>query len=138
MSTYELKASSIEKLQKSLNGYKENAEEEINTYLHGEGYQLFSKSIEDLIPVSERKKKHAKYSNALEDRYNSSKLRGGGKQNLSVTIGTKPKYGYLYFPDDGSNTVHHAGNQHFFERGIERKEDEAVDAMLKRITFQMK
>ena len=138
MSVYEIKAQSIEKLQKSLKGYAETAENEINTYLHGSGYNLFSHSIENLIPVSDKKKKHAKYSNSLQDRLKSSRSRGGGFQNLSVTIGTKPKYDYLYFPDDGSNTVHHAGNQHFFDRGIEKKEDEAVDEMLDRITFQMK
>lgn len=138
MSVYEIKAQSIEKLQKSLNGYAETAENEINTYLHGSGYNLFSHSIENLIPVSDKKKKHAKYSNSLQDRLKSSRSRGGGFQNLSVTIGTKPKYDYLYFPNDGSNTVHHAGNQHFFDRGIEKKEDEAVDEMLDRITFQMK
>lgn len=25
----------------------------------------------------------------------------------------------LYFPDDGSNTVHHMGNQHFMQHGAE-------------------
>lgn len=138
MSCYELKAASLEKLRQAINSCGKNVDNEINIYLHGEGCQLFSRSIENLIPVSNRKKKHAKYSDAVHDRQNSSKLRGGGKEKLSVIIGTKPDYDYLYFPDDGSNTVHHAGNQHFFERGIERKEDEAVDAMLKRITFQMK
>ena len=138
MSTYEIKTESLEKLWKGLNGFSSTAANEINTYLHGAGYTLFSKSIEDLIPVSDRKKKHAKYSNALQDRLKSSRSRGGGFENLSVTIGSKTKYDYLYFPDDGSNTVHHAGNQHFFDRGIERKEDEAVDEMLDRITFQKK
>lgn len=138
MSIYEMKAESIERLQKGISGYSTIAESEINTYLHGVGYNLFSRSIESLLPVSDREKKHAKYSDAIQDRLKSSRSRGGGFNNLSVTIGTKPKYDYLYFPDDGSNTVHHAGNQHFFESGIEKKEDEAIDEMLERITFQMK
>lgn len=89
MSTYEIKTESLEKLWKGLNGFSSTAADEINTYLHGAGYTLFSKSIEDLIPVSDRKKKHAKYSNALQDRLKSSRSRGGGFENLSVTIGSK-------------------------------------------------
>lgn len=38
---------------------------------------------------------------------------------LTLTIKTKKPYNYLYFPDDGSNTKNHQGNQHFMKRGAD-------------------
>ena len=36
---------------------------------------------------------------------------------LMLTVKTKKSYNYLYFPDDGSNTKNHVGNQHFMQKG---------------------
>lgn len=132
MSVYTMDARDLDKLQSAIKSYPKDAEKKITDYLHKEGYTLFSGNISALMPVSDRKKKgigHAKMSKSLRDREKTS--------NLSVTIGTTSKYSYLYFPDDGSNTLRHAGNQHFFERGVEKKEPEAVEEMLKRITFKI-
>ena len=49
---------------------------------------------------------------------------------LSVEVGTTAARRYLYFPDDGSNTINHAGNQRFFERGAEAAGPEVADGAL--------
>lgn len=128
MSIFELNADSIEVLEKTIKEYQEGAEEKITNYLHGKGYEILSDSIQTLIPVSDRKKRHARNSAALQDRVKGS--------NLSVTVGTKSKYHYLYFPDDGSNTIHHVGNQHFFEKGAERKEENVINGILDALKFK--
>lgn len=44
---------------------------------------------------------------------------------------------YLYFPDDGTNTEHHAGNQQFMFRGATDSQDrivnEVIDELVKRL-----
>ena len=52
----------------------------------------------------------------------------------SVTIAARNKYHYLYFPDDGSNTVRHAGNQQFMRRGAENASAEIIDLCLGKLT----
>ena len=81
-----------------------------------------------MIPVSDRKKKHAKNSAALMDRQKGSRL--------AVTVGTRSKFHYLYFPDDGTNTKHHAGKQHFFERGVEAQEENVINGILDALKFK--
>ena len=56
------------------------------------------------------------------------------KWNLSVTVKTTKQYQYLYFPDDGSNTKHHAGNQQFFQRGGDSQADEITERCINRLT----
>ena len=54
-------------------------------------------------------------------------------EELAVTIKTKPKYDYLYFPDDGSNTRRHVGNQQFMRRGAEKSRDRIIDICVGRL-----
>jgi len=53
---------------------------------------------------------------------------------LAVTIKSKTAYNYLYFPDDGTNTIRHAGNQQFFQRGAEEAADTVVELCLGKLT----
>ena len=46
---------------------------------------------------------------------------------MSAEIVARGRYGYLYFPNDGSNTLHHAGNQQFMERGLDQATDEVIE-----------
>jgi hypothetical protein len=48
------------------------------------------------------------------------------------------KYQYLYFPDDGTNTTRHVGNQQFFRRGAEDASGEIVDACTEKLTKKLK
>lgn len=93
---------------------------------------MFEKAIHNAMPESgrkwRRKKAAAKKANSLQDKNKA--------ENLAVTIRAKTTYGYLYFPDDGSNTLHHYGNQRFFESGIEQKETEAVNDMIELLMLE--
>lgn len=49
-------------------------------------------------------------------------------KDLTLIVRTNRRFGYLYFPDDGSNTRRHAGNQRFMQRGL----DQSTDAIIER------
>ena len=102
--------SNMDELQKALEAYRGNAEEAINSVLHGkEVSDLAQKSIYNLMPRSTKKKgAHA---------VDSKSLSSITSDNLALTVAAKGKWHYLYFPDDGTNTIRHVGNQRFFERG---------------------
>lgn len=119
---FELDATQIEKLEEAIKNYPGSVEDAINEILHGVGGELIQETIQNLMPKSNRKpwkgkKPHAKDSKSLR----------GENSNLAVTVKTTKNYQYLYFPDDGSNTINHAGNQQFFLRGAEAKQDEIID-----------
>lgn len=128
--TYQLSDENIERLQTTIKQYQQEAEVKINQYLHGKGYDMFEKAIHNAIPESGRrwngKKTAARKANSLQDENVSD--------NLSVTIKARKNYRYLYFPDDGSNTLHHCGNQRFFEKGVESNEEQAVNDMVELLT----
>lgn len=130
--TYSLDEGNVLELEETIKEYQDGAEEKINRYLHGEGYEMFEKSIQNAMPESNRnwrgKNVAAKDAKSLQDSNKS--------ENLAVTIRAKTQYGYLYFPDDGSNTIRHQGNQHFFQRGVEEKASEAVNDLIDVLRFK--
>lgn len=125
--TFDLSYDQVDRLQNAIKEYHDNAEKKITNYLHGQGYERLSGSIQRLIPVSDRRKRHARDADALMDRDTDS--------NLSVTIGTRNSYNYLYFPDDGSNTLHHIGNQQFFFQGVQQEEERVMNEMVGILKF---
>lgn len=119
----------VERLQKAMIDYAGNTEEAINDVLHNQAGELIQEQIYLLMPRSPASKKwkgkapHAKDSKSLRQK----------EGNLSVTVTTAKKYQYLYFPDDGSNTIKHAGEQHFFRRGGEAATGEVVERCITRL-----
>lgn len=108
----------VDNLMTAIQNYPGNAERVINDTLHGFAGQKAQEAIYRLMPISDKKKgKHAAKAKSL------SNVNG----NLSVTVTAKGKWHYLYFPDDGTNTRRHVGNQRFFERGGESAIGEIVD-----------
>lgn len=124
--TFAIDYESAVELQNTIQQYQEGAEGKINRYLHGKGYDMFDKAIHNAMPESGRKwrgkKAAAKSAKSLQDKNTN--------ENLAITIRSASAYGYLYFPDDGSNTIHHYGNQQFFERGVESQADRAINDIL--------
>ena len=122
-----LDASQFDKLQNAIKDYPGNAEKIINDVLHNEASPLIQEKIRQFMPVSgadwKGKATAAKTGNSLTDE----------KGNLSITVKTTKKYQYLYFPDDGTNTKNHAGNQQFFLRGAETQQNEIVNRCLTRL-----
>ena len=47
--------------------------------------------------------------------------------DLSLIVSTNRAFGYLYFPDDGSTSKRHAGQQHFMDRGLQQSVDDIVE-----------
>lgn len=128
MAVFELKAEDFERLQNVIKNFPGDAEQGINEVLHGEGSSLIQENIRRLMPVSGKhwkgKKPPAKTSNSLTDM----------KENLSITVKSAKSHNYLYFPDDGSNTRRHVGNQQFFLHGAEAAKDEVIDRCINRLT----
>lgn len=127
MSVFKLNSQDFERLEEAMKIFHSNTEEEINDVLHNEGGQLIHDEIKRLMPMSGKrwkgKKSPAKTSNSLQ-------IVGG---NLSVTVRAKKAYQYLYFPNDGSNTRRHAGNQQFFLNGGENQKEEILNRCINRL-----
>ena len=126
--TFRLDATEIERLQTAMKEYSGNVEEAINEILHNEAGELIQEQIKLLMPVSgakwKGKKSPAKTSNSLRN------VPG----NLSITVTTTKNYQYLYFPDDGTSTVKHAGNKQFFARGGEAAKEDIIDRCIAKLT----
>ena len=123
-----LNSDDVAALEQYMKEYAGNVEEAINDVLHNEASPLAQESIRNLIPVSGRRWKGkapaAQTSNSLRSI----------NANLSTTITTTKRYQYLYFPDDGSSTKRHAGDQQFFEKGGEAVKDEIIERCIGRLT----
>ena len=52
---------------------------------------------------------------------------------LNLIVRTNQKFGYLYFPDDGSNTKRHAGQQHFMDRGLQQTVPDIIERCMARL-----
>lgn len=134
MSYFELKAETVKEMIENMTKFADGREAEkiINDYLWGDAGDLIETEIHTLLPESGRiwqgKAAAAKRAKPF--------LKDTG-MNLNVRIRTKNKYHYLYFPDDGSNTIRHVGNQQFMFDGANRKADEIgstiVDRLVKKI-----
>lgn len=128
MAYLDIDGSAIDKLITAMEEYSGNVEEAINYVLHNEVFELAEPSIKNLMPVSGKhwkgKKAGAKASKSLSQE----------DGNLSVTVRSKAGYAYLYFPDDGSNTRRHIGNQRFFERGGEAVLNEITNRCINKLT----
>lgn len=102
--------------------------EAINDVLWNEGAPLIQESIQRLLPESGRtwrgKKPAAKRAAPFTQQ----------NETLAVTVKTKNAYHYLYFPDDGSTTRKHVGNQQFMLRGAEEQQSEIISRCIARLT----
>lgn len=123
----------IDELAESIAKYEGSSTRAINKVFHEDAGPIIYGEINPLINPSGRTFKGHSSSATVSawPLYDTSK-------DLAVTVKTKPKWGYLYFPDDGSNTRKHAGNQRFFERGGEKAVPKVVERCLKVLTEEWK
>ncbi len=103
----------------------------INDVLHGFGAEEIEQGIQKLLPQSGRTWKGKKAPASTAQPF----TRENG--NLSITVKTKSDYHYLYFPDDGTNTKHHAGNQQFMLRGAESKSEGIANEIAQKLIEQI-
>ena len=127
---FTLDASEFDRLQEAIEQYAGHAGTLIDEVLHGEGAELIKQRITPLLPASGRTwaKKGAAASAVMPGKF----VQDNG--TLSVTIAARGKYHYLYFPDDGSNTKRHAGNQQFMLRGAEDASSDVIDLCIGKLT----
>ncbi len=125
---FKINVTELDRLVQVMKEYPDNAEEAINEVFHGEAGDLAQIGIKRLMPVSGKnwrgKKSPAKTSNSLRN----------VPANLSVTVTTQKNYQYLYFPDDGTNTRRHVGNQQFFAKGGESVVGEIIERCINKLT----
>ena len=127
MAVFELDTNQINRLATAMDNYAGHAGTIVNDVLHNEGGQLIHDEIKRLMPVSG---KNWKGKAKAASKANSLQIDNG---ELSVTVRSESKYSYLYFPDDGSNTRRHVGNQQFFRRGGENQTEEIIDRCVGRL-----
>lgn len=124
---FKLDDKELKRLQEALKNYPGDTEKAINDVFHNEASPLIQDAIRRLMPVSGKtwkgKAPAAKTGNSLTDE----------KGNLFITVRTSKKHQYLYFPNDGTNTRRHIGEQYFFERGGESQQTEIVDRCISRL-----
>lgn len=127
MARFEMDVAEFNRLQQAMKNYQGDTEQAINDVLHNEGSQLIQEGIYRFMPVSGKtwrgKKPAAKSSKSLTDE----------TSNLTVIIKSAKAYQYLYFPDDGTNTRRHVGDQQFFIRGTEAKQSSVIDLCVNRL-----
>lgn len=123
-------ASEIDELAGIMEQYGTEAKKTIGTVIHGEGAQEIKERIASLLPESGRrwKGKGASARAAMPGKFQQD------NDLLEVTIAARGKYHYLYFPDDGSNTKRHVGNQQFMKRGAEAAVPKIIEMCLGRLT----
>lgn len=124
---FQINVIEFDRLHHALRNYQGNTEKAINEVLHEEVSPLVQEAIQRLIPVSGKKwkgkKPAAKTAKSLRDI----------KANVSLTVTTTKNYQYLYFPDDGTSTTRHVGNQQFFQKGGESQQDEIVNRCIRKL-----
>lgn len=118
---FTIKDEDIEKLQKAVQNFGEGAEKVIGNYLENEADEIFRNAIANLIPISDRNKKHAK---------NSAPLTGEMLSQTSLYIHTKRNFHYLYFPDQGEGTSKGSPPHEFMEGGVDTQYDTVVNALI--------
>ena len=124
---FRVNISEVERLMQAMEEYSGNVEQAINEVFHNEAGELAQESIRRLMPVSGKrwrgKAPAAKKSKSMQN----------VNENLAVTVKNAKKYPYLYFPDDGTNTRRHIGDQRFFERGGEAVQGEIIERCITKL-----
>ena len=127
MARISLDAEELDALQEAMEQFGEGAAKEINDVLQDAGAREIKQEIQQLLPVSGRswKKKKPAAKGAQPFTQESGML--------EVTVKTVNNYHYLYFPDDGSNTKKHAGNQQFMLGGAANASEKIVEQCIGRL-----
>lgn len=131
MSEFRLEYNEIGKLSERIVKLEGNTEGIINDVLHNKSFAPLTEAIIQRIHPSDRKWKGKKKPSKSTQPFRQ--LNG----NLYIEIKSKKTYHYLYFPDDGSNTIHHAGNQRFMTGGVEKKADYVKNMITKQLIRQI-
>jgi hypothetical protein len=125
---FTLKEEDLTRIQEAIMDFGDDAERVVNDCLANEVKDKLITSITNLIPVSDKNKKHAKSSNPLD---------GKIRNNLTLWIHTKSKFNYLYFPQNAEGTSKGKSPNDFMDKGIDAEYDNAVNIILEKLQRRM-
>lgn len=133
MSYFYLDTKEFDKVATAIENFSDRsvAQQIINDYLVDDGGKKIKEYIRAILPVSGRTWNGKKAAASQTDPF---RIQG---ENLAVKVYTKGSYHYLYFPDDGSNTRHHRGDQQFMFHGAEKAEDEIVNGVIDKLVERL-
>lgn len=123
---YELDSKAFEEVLEAFKDKVEQLGPIINDVLWNEGASEIKKEIRLLIPISDRRKRHAAESQPFTQ----------GNENLAVTVKTTGRWGYLVFPDEGRGS-HNPTPQEFMLRGGEAATENIVSVLEARMTEEL-
>ena len=126
MDTFQLDYSSIDKPLEVVTRADKNLASAINESMSEFAPNLIQRNIVSVLPSSGRSWKGKSAPASSTDPFRHEPIK------LGTLVKTKSEYNYLYFPDDGSNTKRHQGNQQFMHRGAEMSQDEIIEDITKR------
>ncbi|MDA2567514.1 hypothetical protein PDQ34_26780 [Bacillus cereus] len=112
----------MEQLERNVQKLPNKAEKVLNETLKVRVAPILEKSIIGLMPISNRKKQHAKMFQSLSK---------NTKENLTLILKPKPRFRYLVFPDLGVGTSIKNAPQRFMEHGVEQKTNVSVEELNK-------
>lgn len=110
---FALDGEDFDNLMSAMQAYGEGSADIVTDVIHESG-DLIYEQIDPLINPSGRTfRGHSSGAQGSRwQRYDTG-------EPLAITVATASSRHYLYFPDDGSNTKRHFGNQQFMLRGAE-------------------
>lgn len=124
---FSLNDKDVDRIKKSILNLGGSSENVINDYLHGEGAERIVTGITKFIPVSKRKKKHAK----------TSKWYKQNNYNLAVAIENstsgKNSFYYLYYVATGTGTSEKKGPNDFMNKGMDTEYNNVVNGLINEI-----
>lgn len=125
---FSLKDEDVERVRKAIKRVGYTSEEVINNYLHNVAGEKISKSITRFIPVSKRKKVHAKDSKWSEQK----------NHNMAVTISNKTtgkkSFYYLYYVATGTGTSKRNGKNDFMKKGMDKEYNNIVNGLIEELS----
>lgn len=128
---FEIDYSELEQLQEKFKQIPDLVESVINDYLHNEGVDIAKNAIQELMPLSDRKKRpkqHAKNAKSLRHT----------NINLGFEIRPMPRFNYLVFPDRGLGTSYKSKPQEFMRHGLDKGTNKLLDQLNERIDEKIK
>lgn len=125
-------ARQFERLEQTIKQVGDQADIVINEYLKNQGGDQIKKEIRRILPQSGRTWEGKAPAASGVDPFRKTPM------NLAVKVHTKSAYHYLYFPDDGSDTKHHQGDQEFMLRGAESASDELSENLINKLLERLK
>lgn len=134
---FTLDDAAFERMNAAIQSYGANADTVISKYLDEEGSKEIFQGITALLPASGRTWKGKKAAAQVAASSNPTKVFRSEVSVLTLTVKSRNPYNYLYFPDDGSNTIDHWGNQKFMLSGAEAASEKIIDGVIERLTSEL-